>query len=268
MLTDRAALADIAKNAEVEDVRRAAHAKLWKMEEMEESLAERTRAESSLLKKLAAKVAPNLGIEMVVVSAGYFKGEDRNAVYIMPFLLGKHEVTQAQWEAVMGNNPSVFKKSGADAPVENVSWDDAMAFCKKLNERERAAGRLPGGYEYTLPTEAQWEYACRAGSHGDYGKLADGSEGKLDEMGWYNRNSGGKTHPVGQKKPNAWGLYDMHGNVREWCLDEEGSFRVYRGGGWFTDASHCRSDDRKWGGPGSRVSFLGFRLALCAVGGK
>ena len=104
------------------------------------------------------------------------------------FWLGKTVVTQAQWEAVMGTNPSNFK--GGDLSVENVSWNDAMTFCQKLTGREKAAGRLPEGYEYTLPTEAQWEYACRAGTTGAYA-------GELDAMAWYSNNSGGTTHPVG-----------------------------------------------------------------------
>ncbi|OQB96022.1 MAG: Serine/threonine-protein kinase pkn1 [Verrucomicrobia bacterium ADurb.Bin122] len=187
------------------------------------------------------------------------------------FWLGKTEVTQSQWEAVMGSNPSSFK--GSDRPVECVSYDDALEFCRKLTARERAAGRLPSGYEYTLPTEAQWEYACRAGTTGDYA-------GSLGSMGWYGANSGNQTHPVAQKQANAWGLYDMHGNVWEWCLDwkgdyaggtvrdpagpSSGSYRVYRGGGWGGTASCCRSANRNFFVPGYR-SFLGFRLALSSV---
>jgi len=137
--------------------------------------------------------------------------------------------------------------------------------------RERAAKRLPEGYEYTLPTEAQWEYACRAGTTGDYA-------GRLDSMGWYDANSGNETHPVAQKQANAWGLYDMHGNVWEWCRDwygnypggtvhdpvgpSSGSFRVSRGGCWFGSAHYCHSADRSWNGPSSRYDSLGFRLAL------
>jgi formylglycine-generating enzyme required for sulfatase activity len=180
-------------------------------------------------------------------------------------------VTQAQWEAVIRNNPSGFK--GADLPVEQVSWDDAMAFCRRLTERERAAGRLPDGYVYTLPTEAQWEYACRAGTTGPYA-----GDGNLDDMGWYSQNSGNTTHPVGQKRPNAWGLYDMHGNVWEWCRDwygnypgglvrdptgpASGSYRVNRGGCWNYPATECHSASRYFLGPGDRLYFFGFRLAL------
>jgi len=186
--------------------------------------------------------------------------------------LGATEVTQAQWESVMGSNPSKFK--GRDLPVENVSWDDAMAYCRKLTERERAAGRLAAGYAYTLPTEAQWEYACRAGTTGAYA-------GDLGSMAWYGENSGNKTHAVATKRANAWGLYDMHGNVWEWCSDWYGSYasgrvvdptgarsgprRVSRGGSWSNDASYCRSAYRVRFTPGYRRDLLGFRLAHRSV---
>ena len=185
------------------------------------------------------------------------------------FWLGKTEVTQAQWEALMGKNPSNFK--GPDRPVENVSWDDAVGYCRKLTEREHSAGRLPAGYEYALPTEAQWEYACRAGTTGDY-------SGELEAMGWYGQNSGSATHPVGKKQPNAWGLYDMHGNVWEWCRDwkgdypgglttdptgpSSGSSRVFRGGSWNYSARFCRSAERSGIEPGYSFNFVGLRVAL------
>jgi formylglycine-generating enzyme required for sulfatase activity len=171
----------------------------------------------------------------------------------------------------MGGNPSNFKNAGRDAPVEQISWDDAMQFCRKLTERERTAGRLPEGHEFTLPTEAQWEYACRAGTTGDYA-------GNLDGMAWYSQNSGNTTHPVGQKQANAWGLYDMHGNVWEWCRDwygnypsggvtnptgpSSGLYRVIHGGSWAYDAERCRSASRYRFVVGTCESYLGFRLAL------
>ncbi len=168
------------------------------------------------------------------------------------FYLGKYEVTQAQWEKVMGYNPSLFKSVGPQAPVDTVSWDDCQAFCQK------AGGGL------RLPTEAEWEYACRAGTDGPYA-------GELAEMGWHLGNSAGTTHPVGAKKPNAWGLYDLHGNVREWCQDfysleyvdeaatdptgpvkSSGYGQVVRGGGWASYAFFCRSAART-GGPAGVV---------------
>ena len=181
------------------------------------------------------------------------------------FYMGKYEVTQAQWQAVMGNNPSKFKGCGG-CPVEQVSWDDAQSFINKLNESN-------DGFRYRLPTEAEWEYACRAGTTGDYA-------GNLSEMAWYSDNSGGRTHAVGRKRPNAWGLYDMHGNVLEWCQDwyhetyngapADGSAwlsggdqkdRVMRGGSWIgDDASLLTSAFRDHGAPGIRSQVIGFRL--------
>ena len=210
------------------------------------------------------------------------------------YWMGKYEVTQAQYEAIMGKNPSYFK--GADLPVEQVTWD-AMTFCAKLTEQERAAGRLPEGYEYTLPTDAQWEYACRAGTTTalNSGKNLSDKEQcpEMDEMGWYGYNTGeydsdgnhtnkGKTYPVGQKLPNAWGLYDMHGNVWEWCLDWyggdypvsavtdptgpiSGSRRMIRGGSFYRGASYCRSACRDYGSPNRRYGDCGFRVALSRV---
>src|SRR5262249_1561327 len=153
-------------------------------------------------------------------------------------------------------------------------WVEAMAFCRKLTERERMAGRLPVGWVYTLPTEAQWEYACRAGTTGDYA-------GNIDAMAWDSGNSGNETHPVAQQQPNAWGLYDMHGSVWDWGLALYGSYpggsardysgaasgtsHVHRGGGWSFDADYCRSADRDRNGPGYRFHVLGFRLALSLV---
>ncbi|MCI0565149.1 MAG: formylglycine-generating enzyme family protein, partial [Nitrososphaera sp.] len=169
-------------------------------------------------------------------------------------------------EAVMGKNPSHFKGDPA-LPVENVTWNDAKEFCEKLTKMT--------GLDYRLPTEAEWEYACRAGTTGDYG-------GDLDVMAWYSKNSGVKTHPVGQKNPNAWGLHDMHGNVWEWCEDDwndsyasaptdgrawvdmpsRGSFRVLRGGSWCSHDVYCRSAFRILDAPGHRLAGVGFRLVV------
>jgi len=185
------------------------------------------------------------------------------------------EVTQGQWKMVMGENPSYFKDCGDDCPVEQVSWDDCQEFITKLNQME-------GTTKYRLPTEAEWEYAARAGSetafaNGVITETGCGHEPNLDQMGWYCGNSGNTTHPVAQKLPNAWGLYDMHGNVWEWCQDwygsypsisvldpqgpDSGSRRVIRGGSWDFYARYCRSADRDFNWPDDSSSFIGFRLA-------
>ena len=184
-----------------------------------------------------------------------------------PFYLGTYPVTQAEWKEVMGNNPSQFK--GDDLPVEKVSWDDVQEFIEKLNEKE-------GTDKYRLPSEAEWEYACRAGTTTRY-SFGD-SESKLGDYAWYDDNSGSKTHPVGLKLPNRWGLYDMHGNVWEWTQDKwhrdydgaptdgsagesgDGANRVLRGGSWGSSARGCRSASRYRVGPGYRRFILGFRL--------
>jgi formylglycine-generating enzyme required for sulfatase activity len=206
------------------------------------------------------------------------------------FWLGKCEITQAQWKALMGTsinklfarfcaerpppqgNVWIFPGEGDSLPMSCMTWEETMEFCKKLTQQERTAGRLPGDWEYTLPTEAQWEYACRAGTTGAYA-------GELDAMAWYADNSGNTTHPVGKKQPNAWGLYDMHGNVWEWCRDwyadklpggavtdpvgaPSGTNRVLRGGSGGVPAGFCRSAFRNGGEPGGRSFVVGFRLAL------
>ena len=170
---------------------------------------------------------------------------------------GKYEVTQAQWVAVMGSNPSDFK--GADNPVEWVTWDDCQKFLKKLNE-------LPAvkvsGLVFRLPTDAEWEYACRAeATTGKYCKLADGTEistKSLGKVAWFDDNSSGTTHPVGQKEPNAFGLYDMHGNVWEWTQTADDRDHVYCGGSWNRSARLCESSCRDSGR--YRNCNLGFRL--------
>ncbi len=184
------------------------------------------------------------------------------------------ETTQEQYEALTGRNPSKFK--GARRPVEMVSWDDAQDFIGKLNERERKAGHLPAGWSYSLPTESEWEYACRAGTDTAY-SFGNGS-GPLEDYAWYGGNSGRTTHEVGKRKPNAWGLYDIHGNVWEWCSDWKGDYplnavtdpkgpdtggdRVIRGGSWFCSARGCRSANRSGFRPTDRIVNLGFRVAL------
>ncbi|WP_349247218.1 formylglycine-generating enzyme family protein [Anaerobaca lacustris] len=185
------------------------------------------------------------------------------------FYLGVYEITQSQWRAVMGDNPSHFQ--GDDLPVENVSWEDAVAFCRKLSEQE--------GVEYRLPTEAEWEYACRAGSSTRY--HSGDSDSDLGDYAWYHANSNRRTQPVGRKKPNAWGLHDMHGNVWEWCQDRyvayprhsvtdplgvaSGADRAFRGGSWQSIARDCRSACRLWITLGYRDNAMGFRLARTAM---
>jgi formylglycine-generating enzyme required for sulfatase activity len=170
----------------------------------------------------------------------------------------------------MGKNPSNFK--GDKLPVEQVSWNTCQEFIKKLND----FGSAPEGYKFALPTEAQWEYACRAGSKTAY--CFGDDDKQLGDYAWYSRNSGSKTHEVGTKKANAWGIYDMHGNVWEWCSDwyedyphsdvvdptgaSSGADRVFRGSGWVLSAEGCRSAFRYFATPGGSNDDLGLRLAL------
>ncbi len=226
------------------------------------------RESSSSKSQVETKVCTLPGgvrLEMVHLKPGSFVmglGEAKRERITEGFWLGKFEVTQAQWEAVMGDNPSWFKN--ADNPVEDVSWYDCQEFLKKLNALPSVK---ESGLVFRLPTEKEWEYACRAGSTGDYCKLADGTEiteRTLGEVAWYADNSGDNTHPVGQKKPNAFGLYDMHGNVWEWCEDlyrAGDSNRVCRGGSWNYYSRNCAAGYRDDDSPGHRYFNLGFRLA-------
>ncbi len=233
---------------------------------------------------------PGLGMQFVPVAAGSFKmgsndgSSDEKPVHMVritgDFWLGKYEVTQVEYEALMGRNPSHFK--GARNPVETVSWEDASAYCAKLTARERSAGRLPSGYEYRLPTEAEWEYAARGGTKSK-GFTYAGSE-KVGDVAWYSENSGGTTHAVGGKGANEVGLYDMSGNVWEWCLDwydaeyykktngasdpvnlQKASYRVIRGGCWCFSAGLVRSANRDGDGPSAADGDLGFRVCLARV---
>jgi formylglycine-generating enzyme required for sulfatase activity/uncharacterized caspase-like protein len=213
--------------------------------------------------------------EMVILPAGSFEMGTNNgdanekpmhSVQVKSFAMGITEVTQAQWQTVMGRNPSKFTSCGADCPVEQVNWDDAQEFIKRLNTKT--------GKEYRLPSEAEWEYACRAGGRHEY----CGSD-NVDAVAWYNANSSSRTHPAKGKQPNAWGLYDMSGNVWEWVqdcysgnyyelpsdgrsFDSEGcTERVLRGGAWTRDPQYSRASNRNRGVLLYRVNLNGFRLA-------
>lgn len=221
----------------------------------------------------------SLSFDMIFVQGGVFLmgSEDKEAlewekpihtVTVPSFYMAQYPVTQVLWKAVMGNNPSYFQ--GDQRPVEQVSWDDAQAFIKKLNERT--------GEKYRLPTEAEWEYAARGGIYSNGFKYAGSN--KLIEVGWYRENSHDETKPVGLKFPNELGLYDMSGNVYEWCADvwhenyegalEDGSawmkggeqyFRVIRGGYWSNNSVYCLVADRYGDDSGNRDYYIGFRLA-------
>jgi formylglycine-generating enzyme required for sulfatase activity len=252
----------------------------------------------------------SIGMKLVLIPKGTFmmgsppdekgsqKDERRHEVTISrDYHLGMHEVTQAQYKKIMGKNPSNFQGDAvaerhpetnrvvkdvdsANHPVEQVSWEDAVEFCQRLSAlpEEKKAGRV-----YRLPSEAEWEYACRAGTKTAYSFGSD--EKSLVNFGWCGPNSKGMTHAVGLKKANAWGLYDMHGNVWEWCADWYGEYpkgsatdprgpeagvagvgRVARGGSWFGDAVRCRSALRNGFDPSFRFNFLGFRVALSSSG--
>lgn len=195
------------------------------------------------------------------------------------FYMSKYEVTQAQYKAVMGSNPSGFK-GDLNRPVEQVSWDMAVEYCKKVNKLCRS--QLPPGYKVSLPTEAQWERACRASTTTALNTeteltSVDGTCRNLDSVAWYDENSGDETHPVGAKRPNRWGLYDMHGNVREWCSDNfdvyagtmadpvgasYGENRMVRGGSWYDCAAFCRSAYRSNDGHLVKNNYTGFRVAV------
>ena len=240
------------------------------------------------MEKTLSPVIQNLIANMVYVEGGTFtmgatseQGSDANSdekpshsVCLSSFSIGRYEVTQEEWEAVMDNNCSRFR--GAKRPVENVSWDDCQSFIRKLNTMT--------GMDFRLPTEAEWEYAARGGNKSGNKKFS-GSD-KIGSVAWYRGNSDKATHPVGQKNPNELGLYDMSGNVFEWCSDwycwnyyksspqnnpkgfSEGcSYRVYRGGSWNSSDNNCRVSCRTQmfgmdGKPSLRSSSIGLRLAL------
>jgi formylglycine-generating enzyme required for sulfatase activity len=155
------------------------------------------------------------------------------------FWINKYPLTQQEYKDVMGNNPSSHNTGNSTLPVENVTWFDATNYCFKLTLVERSAGRLPDGYVYRLPTDAEWEYACRAGTTNRFFFGDDPSYTQLGDYSWYSKNSGNQTHPVGSLKPNPWGLYDINGNVDQWCSDW---FDYYLAGGSVTDPKGPTTD--------------------------
>ena len=216
--------------------------------------------------KSLESVTNSIGMEMLIVPGGKFQmGSRRGDVRELPvhevtiskpYGLGRTEVTEEQYQAVMGKQPKLSKP---DCAVDSLTWAQASEFCKRLSNlpAEKAAGR-----SYRLPTEAEWEYACRAGTTTTYSFGDD--ESLLSEYAWSRNDSDERTHAVGQKKPNPWGFYDMHGNVWEWCGDlfdpVSGSARVDRGGSWNDFAADCRSASRSKNYPSFRYHYNGFRV--------
>lgn len=276
--------------AEAKAEREAADAMAKAEREAADAMAEAKRDQAEAMAKLSVKIGSGRVGQTLYVSlagrmvmpftfcpAGSFtmgspaseedRSSDENQVQVTitkAFWLAKTEVNQAQWKAIMTNNPSKF--NGDDLPVENVSWNDAQAFINKVN----ASGMIPDGWKMALPTEAQWEYACRSGETGAY------SGGNINQVAWHFNNSGSKTNTVGVKKSNSWGLNDMHGNVWEWCSDRHselllggadpcgpssGVLYVFRGGSWFNSAG-CRAAVRRRALLVFRSDDLGFRPAL------
>jgi formylglycine-generating enzyme required for sulfatase activity len=239
--------------------------------------AESAPSPAIVVPQLLPSFRNSIGMEFVLVPAGKFQmgsnaSDTEKPIHEVtigsPFYMGKYPVTQGEWFGVMGENPSHF--TGDDRlPVERVSWDDCQGFIKRLNAKN-------DGYLYRLPSEAEWEYACRAGTEGNY-------SGELGEIAWYAENSVGKTHLVGKKKPNIWGLYDMCGNVYEWCqcawhdsydgAPIDGSAweqdlhkaRILRGGAWASRARFCRSANRDDRAPDVRTEYNGFRVVATKI---
>ena len=238
-------------------------------------------ATNSLSKSVALELGNGVKMDFVLIPAGTFmmgavesRVDEKPVTKVtitQPFYFGKFEVTQEQWQAVMTNNPSYYK--GTNLPVEQVSWNAAQSFLTNLNERVK-------DYRFRLPTEAEWEYACRAGTTTQY-SFGDG-DGALAEYGWFTGNAERKTHPVGEKKPNPWGLYDFHGNVWEWCQDwyapypggevsdpagpTTGTNIVMRGGSW-SHGSHDLRSSYRFGKFKRDFPFrsIGFRIVAVPV---
>jgi formylglycine-generating enzyme required for sulfatase activity len=239
-------------------------------------LAPKPAPQPTIVLRAGQEITNSIGMKLVLIPAGAFQMgsdayDDEKPIHTVRitkgFYMGVHEMTQELYQKVMGTNPSTFK--GSNLPVEQVSWDDAVEFCKKLSQME--------GKTYRLPTEAEWEYACRAGTTTKYSFGDD--QFQLSKYAWNRGNSDSKTHPIGTREKNACGLYDMHGNVWEWCQDWYGSYgsgsvtdpsgpqtgqsRVLRGGSWGCDPVNCRSANRSNDcPPGDRYGDFGFRLVL------
>jgi formylglycine-generating enzyme required for sulfatase activity len=212
---------------------------------------------------------------MVAIKAGTFMRIKYPVTISRDYWMGKHEVTQGEFAAVMGHNPSHFP-GDSNRPVEKVNFFDASNYCWAITQRERASGRLPADYEYRLPSEAEWEYACRAGSTNLFSFGDDA--GIAGDFAWTSENCDATTHPVGLKRPNAWGLHDIHGNVWEWCFDwfepypaspltdpigpATSKYKVFKGGGWNQEAQYARSSSRFMMSPSNGIHFVGFRVVL------
>jgi formylglycine-generating enzyme required for sulfatase activity len=238
-------------------------------------------AEQNRMPKIGDTITNSIDMELAYIPQGEFimgssekkdEAPQHKVTISKGFYMGVCEVTQSQYKAIMGSNPSGHKKwlRGGGLPVECVSWDEATTFCNELGRRENRT--------YRLPTEAEWEYACRAGRSGTLFSFGNGS--MISEYAWFKRNSDAETHATGKKKPNAFGLYDMHGNVNEWCSDwyddhypttddqidpqgpTTGSFRVLRGGSYNCSSTECRSAWRIYSTPYEKTYSFGFRVVL------
>lgn len=212
---------------------------------------------------------------MVPIKAGTFLRIKFPVTISRDFWIGKYEVTQGEFASVLGRNPSHFT-GDPNRPVEKITFQDASNYCATLTQQERQAGRLPADYEYRLPSEAEWEYACRAGSTNHFSFGDD--PGIADQYAWTAENSDATTHPVGLKRPNAWGLHDMHGNVWEWCSDwfepypaapltdpvgpPSSKYKVFKGGGWNQDLPYARASSRFMMSPSNGIHFVGVRVLL------
>ncbi len=281
----------------------------WDLQSIDLEFASLTLALGDNDLSVAIVASPPANLNMVAIAPGtflmgspvtpllttpYFNQPQSQPVHQVtisrPFWMGKYEVTQAEYQAVMGTNPSYFQgaswPNSANRPVERLTWDDAMAYCVALTAREQAAGRLPVGYQYRLPTEAEWEYCCRAGTTTEfhYGNSLLCGQANFAFSTHGNSSCGsGSTVGVGGYAPNAWGLHDMHGNVLEWCFDNSdgsanypsvsvtdpymtsGNNKVTRGGAWFFNSNLCRSAHRASSFPTIANWNTGFRVVCAPV---